>query len=774
MKAHARVVVGLWLIALALAAVLAARAHYVADLSALLPAHPAPGQRLLGDLVRAGPAEKTILLAIEGGTAADRAHASRELVTALRRTRDFSTIDNGGPGAVARARRFIFEHRYALSDAVTPAHFTARALRRSIGRSIDDLATPAGPWLEALLPRDPTGEAARIIDRIGAGGGPNVCDGVWCSRSGRRALLMARTRASGSDTDGQARAIAAIDAAFRAIPGAAPTLRLRSSGPPVFAVAARARIERTAARLSILAGVCIVALLFTVYRSLAAVLLGLLPVATAALVGVAAVAVAFGTVQGLTLGFGATLIGEAVDYSIYFFLQSADCADSWRQRYWPTVRLGALTSICGFAALLASGFPGLEQLGVYSIAGLVAAAATTRFVLPQLAPRPLRIRAIAPLGLALRARLPAPRIARAVLAAVAIGSLIALAKTHGVRWSHDLAALSPVPSADRRLDTTLRAGLGAADVRDVVVARGADRESALRAAEVAGKALDRLTASGVIGGFENPSDYLPSLATQRQRRLALPDPSTLIANLRRAIAGLPLRERTLAGFVADVEAARRAPALTPQDLAGTPLAAAFDALLLRRHGRWIALLPLRAPLIAGRPGRIDLSQVRTALGGSAEAFDLRAGADAVYAAYLRNALRASAAGFLAITILLVVARRSPGRTLRILAPLALAVAVVAAALTLAGVELTILHLVGMLLIVAIGSNYALFFERHAIDDDGAMLGSLALANATTVIGFGLLASARVPVLRDLGITVAPGALLALAFSALLARGARAL
>jgi len=42
----------------------------------------------------------------------------------------------------------------------------------------------------------------------------------------------------------------------------------------------------------------------------------------------------------------------------------------------------------------------------------------------------------------------------------------------------------------------------------------------------------------------------------------------------------------------------------------------------------------------------------------------------------------------------------------------LAVLVVAAALALFQVRLTILHLVGMLLIVAIGSNYALFFDSQ--------------------------------------------------------------
>ncbi len=90
------------------------------------------------------------------------------------------------------------------------------------------------------------------------------------------------------------------------------------------------------------------------YRSLPALALTLVPVATGALAGVAAVALVFRAVHGITLGFGVTLIGEAVDYSIYLFIQGA--AD-FRQSVWPTIRLGVLTSICGFAALLPSAFP---------------------------------------------------------------------------------------------------------------------------------------------------------------------------------------------------------------------------------------------------------------------------------------------------------------------------------------------------------------------------------------------------------------------------------
>jgi predicted exporter len=78
----------------------------------------------------------------------------------------------------------------------------------------------------------------------------------------------------------------------------------------------------------------------------------------------------------------------------------------------------------------------------------------------------------------------------------------------------------------------------------------------------------------------------------------------------------------------------------------------------------------------------------------------------------------------------------------------------------------------MLLIVAVGSNYALFFDRRAGDADRSALpltlASLLIANTCTVIAFGVLAFSSVPVLSALGTTVAPGALLALWFAALIA------
>ena len=777
----------LWLGGLALASFIVARAHYVTDLSAFLPAKPTPKQQLLVDQLRDGPASRLILIAFEQGDAAARARMSAATAAYLRRDPQFSSVNNGEPVTAERDREYLLRHRYLLSDAVDAARFSAAGLHAAITDTIDGLASSAGPLLKSLLPADPTGELPHILDQLQRTPAPSTLDGVWASADGNRALAVAQTTARGSDTDAQERAIAAIRAAFAAAvreapAGGASAVQLKLSGPGVFAAGARAKIERAAVRLSIASGILVVALLFAVYRSARALLLGLAPVASGAVFGIAAVALGFGFVHGITLGFGITLIGESVDYSIYFFVRAH--AESWR-RWWPTVRLGMLTSVCGFASLLPSGFPGLAQLGLYSISGLVAAALVTRHVLPALLPADFLIRDVAPLGGRIAALLrPARRLSGMQLALLSLGvaglASGILMRHQATLWNRELSALSPVSAADQSYDAGLRADLGAADVRALVVVSGPTLDAALRSAERAGEVLGPLAEAGAIGGFDSPANYLPSAAAQEARRDSLPEAPQLRENLRQAAAGTGLRVERLQTFLDDVDTARHAPLIAAQDLAGTSLRAGFDALILRQANRWNAILPLHGPGTA-QPNdaarSIDTARVAAALLRAklpeAQVLDLKQETDDLYAAYLTEAIHLSAAGILAIIVLLSIALHSPLRILRVLAPLFLAVLTVAAALALSGVQLTILHLVGMLLIVAVGSNYALFFDRQAVlheaGGESLTLASLLIANASTVIGFGLLSFSQVPVLVALGTTVAPGAFLALVFAAVLAR-----
>ncbi len=757
----------LWLLAMLAGAAIVWHSRFTADMSFFLPARPTAEQQVLVDQLKEGAVARLLMVAIEGGDATQRAALSRELRGRLAKMPEFAAVQNGEAGSLDADRDFLFRHRYLLSPAVTPERFTVDGLRTAISDSIDRLASPAGMMLKPMLARDPSGELFELLRQLNPGAQPNTRAGVWASPDGERALLLLQTRAQGADTDGQEAAIATVREQFAALAAAAgiADARLQLSGPGLFAVKSRATIKSEVTRLSAIGTLAIIAVLFFVYRSLRLLTLGLLPVLSGALAGVVAVSLAYGTVFGITVGFGSALIGEAVDYSIYYFVQSGRSGvAAWKTRFWPTIRLGVLTSVCGFGALLFSGFPGLAQLGLYALTGIATAAIVTRFVLPRVADGGAAPRDLSRLGAALQTAMAVLRRLRWPTLALALAATTYLALHHDRLWSPNLSVLSSVSRADAELDTALRADLGTSDSRFMVVVRGADREAALQAAERAGQALDRLLANGAIDGYDSPARFLPSSAAQAARRASLPAADELRPRLQAALADSPLAASKLEGFIADVAAARQAPDIDRASLDGSGLGLAVDALLLQRPNGWSAVLPLRLP--AGDPA-IASTAVRQALAGSgALVIDLKGEFNQLYNDYLHEAVLLALAGLAAIVALLAVTLRSPRRLAAVLLPLVLAVLLVIAALHLGGERLHLLHLVGMLLIVAVGSNYALFFDRAAGQLEPDTLASMAVANLTTAIGFGTLGLSQVPVLHAIGVTVGPGAVLALLLAAM--------
>ena len=764
----------LWLLAMLAGAVIVWNSRFTADMSFFLPAHPTAEQQVLVDQLKEGVVSRLLMMAIEGGDAKQRAGLSRELRGRLEKLPDFVSVQNGEAGSQTADRDFLFKHRYQLSPAINAGRFTVDGLKAAISGSIDLLASPAGMLLKPLLPRDPTGELFTLLSSLNAGAQPNSREGVWASRDGERAMLLVQTKALGSDTDGQEAAINAIrhhfaeSAQYAGIADA----KLQLSGPGLFAVNSRATIKGEVGRLSLISSLAIIAVLLFVYRSFKLLALGLLPVVSGALAGVVAVSLVYGTVFGITVGFGSALIGEAVDYSIYYFVQSGRSGlDTWRARFWPTIRLGVLTSICGFGALLFSGFPGLSQLGLYALSGVLTAALVTRFVLPRLSATAPPMRDLAPLGRSLASAVAALKFLRWPVVALTLAAATLLFVERAVLWNPELSALSPVSKADQLTDMALRADIGAADSRYLAVINAPDREAALLAAEKAGAQLDLLVANGQIAGYDSPARFLPSVAAQDARRSSLPVPETLRPRLQQALLDSPLAANKLEPFLTDIAGARQSSNLTRADLNGSSLALAVDALLLQQANGWSVLLPLRPAALA-----IDAGEVRGALAGTGALFiDMKVEFDKLYNDYLHEAMLLSLAGLLAIVALLAVSLRSLRRLAAVLLPLILAVLLVVGALHLLGERLHLLHLIGMLLIVAVGSNYGLFFD-HAAEQgqlDPETLASMLIANLTTAIGFGTLALSQVPVLHAVGVTVGPGAILALLLSAIfVSRGTR--
>ncbi len=777
----------LYALALAVFAWTMARASFTADMSAFLPASPDAEQRLLIDQLNNGIASRTLMVGLEGGSEAERAAASKALAAKLRAAPAFGSVNNGEREGYSEAGERLLANRYLLSDGTTAERYTVEGLKAALQDTALRLATPEGAAFKALWPRDPTGEVPRIAESLLPAQSPRMQDGVWVSRDAKRALLLVILKASSQDLDAQALAIAQVRSAFDGVANA-NKLTLQVSGHGVFAQQSRALIESEVERLSIMGTLGVALVLWLAFGQWKAVALAAVPVLTGVLAGIAAVSWVFGQVHGMTLGFGATLVGESVDYAIYYLVQARPNPRSgqstWWVDGWPTVRLGLLTSLCGFAALVFSGFPGLAQLGVFSVAGLLGAAAATRFVLPVLAPQGspghgMRHALGAWTG-RVTAWLPKLRWPLVILTLMALATLMLLPQPI---WRGDLQSLSPVPRAAMVVDASLRSDLGASDARTMVVARGATMDDALAAAERASLKLNTLVDEGVLAGYDTPTRLLPSERTQAARRAALPEAAALEALINQAVQGLPFRAEQIKPFVADVQAARQQAAVDAGMYAGTPLATMVDSLLFKRSdGSWAALLPLQWPEVvdaqasstqAGKPAALPNAEARLRRALAAESgvvvLDVKQSLDGLYNHYMREALWQSGLGALAVIVLLAVVLRQGSRLLAVTLPLVMAVLLTLAGLAVLQVPLGILHLVGTLLVVAVGSNYALFFDQlrrvGAADQD--TLASLLMANITTVLTFGLMAASNIAVLSAIGMVVAPGALLSLVLSAVM-------
>lgn len=94
--------------------------------------------------------------------------------------------------------------------------------------------------------------------------------------------------------------------------------------------------------------------------------------ATGIFIGFTTVHIVFGSIHILTMVFGASLVGVAVDYAFHYFSSAVH-----HRRPLPhifiAILMGLVSSIIGYIALFMAPFPGLQQMAIFCIAGLIGA-----------------------------------------------------------------------------------------------------------------------------------------------------------------------------------------------------------------------------------------------------------------------------------------------------------------------------------------------------------------------------------------------------------------
>jgi predicted exporter len=540
------------------------------------------------------------------------------------------------------------------------------------------------------------------------------------------------------------------------------------SGAGRFSVIMEERTRTDAQRLGLVATISMLVLLLVAYRGVVGIVLSVLPLVSAALAGLATVSAVFGSVHGITLAFGFTLIGVVQDYPLHLLSHRQPDREprDVARALWPTLATGIAATCIAYLTFLFSGVTGLQQLACFTVAGLATAGLASRFVLPGLMSRAAHdFGASVALGRlsATIAGLPNAAWVGAVLTATC-AAIVAFAPLP--LWDDDLAGLTPVPADLLAADAALRAELSTADLRYMLSVEARSDEEALAHLERLTPDLERLVERGAIDRFDHAARYLPSAAAQRARQSRLPEKDALRAALDAAAAGTPFRADAFQPFVDDVERARGLTPLTIEQLRASGLGAQLDA-LLRGDGTRTALVTLS--------GVRDVAALRDlAAQSGAAVLDLKQASESLVASQRVRLLWSLAVAAVLLVGVVTLALRRRARVLRVLAPMTVTTLVVVAALQALGISLTLFHLISLILVAGLGLDYALFFERAAEEpaEQRRTLHAVLVCALATFFVFALLATSSLPVLRAIGLPVAIGVLSNFALSLLLTRGKR--
>jgi predicted exporter len=730
-----------WLAAAAVAAgILVTQLHLSFDLSAFLPKRTTLAHDILIEQVRSGPASRLLVIGI-GGAGDDRVVAAgRSLQQALDGHPAFLSVLNGEFSEDAAAVPRPVDDYYLL---MRDLDYSAASLQSAVQDRMQDLGFGGGALLTDLIARDPWLVTLDILESLAPA---EMSGDPWLATNGS-AVLLAETAATSIDIAAQATAIDAIHNAFAAIGDDSLTLDITGVG--AFSVELQETIRAEATLRSILASAALLLVLFIVFRSPRMLMLSALPLLMGLLAGLTLVTLAFDTVHGITLAFGFTLLGIAVDYPLHLFSHAQhDTGRGAIVRIWPTMRLGAASTVVAYLALAFSNSSGLAQLGLFTAGGVVVASLVTRTWLPYLLPAR---EGPAQVG---RNSGQAPRLSfLAAAGALAIAVVAVYPRAAAGLWDDKLSSLSPVDSERLAADQALRSATVTTDLRHQLALHAGSLEELLQASEALDAVLAEAVSEGYLDNWQAVTAVLPSERTQQLRRDRIPTRDELAPRLAAALDATPFRADAFDAFLANAEQSRSRPPLAAADFEASPLRSWLDAHLMQLDGRWVALVSLVQP----RPG--ELAQHIAAAGVEGQLIDFQAASIGLMQDYRNTALRTILAAALLIVVLLWWGRGELRQTAWIALTVSAALLITIAIVSSMHGSLTVIHMVALLLVLGLGLDYALFLSRAepAAERRATDRGVLACA-ASTTIAFAILAASSIPVLKFLGLTVASGSL----------------
>lgn len=659
-----------------------------------------------------------------------------------------TTVTDGPP---VQQQVALLEHlTLALPHVVTEADLQLMAKRLADDAVItarlkeikNQLMTPQGWWTKTQLQQDPlqlwqlsAAHLRQLNPFSGVAGG----HGAFVSADGRHRLLMVDTDVAIGDVASSQRLLNSITEVMD------ETLPVEVTATVVsghrYTVANAETVQRDIRVVFTVASVAILLIFMVLLHNVRALWVFFLP---ASVLGIAAFMVTlwFADLSGITLGFGAVLLGITVDFTlhVFFALRNGAAPQATLQRLSRPLIGSALTSFMAFSVLLYSTLPGQRQLAVFSMTAIAAALILALVVMPHLCGT----------GSVVMARLRQPEavphhpraawlwLVLVVLAALGCGRLT---------FDGDLRRLSVQTAALSHGEALMTQVWGDVRSRTLVFSQGSTVDEALKVnARVAQTVAGQQSTSLVSLATLIPSRVQQQASAERwqafwhdhrddwQRFKALALEQGFSATAFAPFDGLlekmpepldlPFWQRAGLGAVID--------GLLVQDLAqGTAVVSLLDT-----AGNNAALDASLEEI----PGVVvvDQSRFRQEL------------SDQVGHDFIRFIVRAMAV----VVVVLVAWYRRFSRIALALLPVLCGLLVMFGVMGWLGVAFNLFNVIAAILIIGLGVDYGIFMVNRCLSGGGLHTDKAVLVSAlTTLAGFGSLALARHPAMSSMGLTV---------------------
>ncbi|MGY6276193.1 MMPL family transporter [Methylomonas sp. MgM2] len=718
------------------------------DLNAFFTATDDEDSRLLSGLLQSGELSRRYLLVVEKDGVPDIGRFSSDFLRRLAELGDaeqvwradqppLDWIDAVAAYAPYHARLFSLspEDEGAELFDLQGLNSRAEALKQA-------LLSPQGGFIKAVAKQDP------LLLSMNGFKGLNSRFQRQDQANTKAVAIILQSRPPALDSVAHKSLQATLRATFDALNAESGlAFRLSMAGVPVVSVAAHDEINRDVTLVSTVSSVAVVLAFLWLFRSFVALHWIMMIQATAFLIGTLAVALSFNYVHSLTLALGASLIGICIDYPIHVMVHGVKHRrplQNVAQLLWPSLFLGGLTTIIGYLALGATGFPGFEQIAVFALFSIATSLSLTRWLLPALlSEKRLHVADLPGVAAWVGFCRRRGKFLWLLLGLLAIATPVLLPK---LRWMDDMQKLALNMDLLKQQDAAVREHFSSVEPGRFVLIQAGDMETALQRSEAAERRLRILHRQGAVDEHHGLFPWLVSGSLQQRNAVvyenSVSEPFRLAWRAALSHVGLsvdklgelpPVSERLL----------------RPEDVLKSQVGHILSGRILEdRQGVALALWL----------GKHDPAKLAEGLHGleGVRYFSQKDQLNRLAEQYRDSSLEMLLIGILVMALVIARQQRDIRKVPLTLLPSLAATLFIFAGWALIGEEVSFLHVIGLLLAISLCVDYGIFFVENRGRDADVTYHGIAASTLTTLVSFGALGLGKTPTLPILALSVTLG------------------